>query len=312
MLDLRSTGERKAKSDERNALGVGLAGYRWRVAAMSVDLHTHSTYSDGTDDPAAVVGHAIAAGLSVMSLADHDTFEGIAEAEGAARGKIGFIPGIELSVEWEGRAMHLLAYWAGPEPSPLADALQEVRDSRATRNVEIVGVLRGMGIDITLDEVLAEAGHGVVGRPHIAAVLMGKGAVYSVAEAFDRYLANGRPAYRSRTRLMVADAVRLIRASGGVSVVAHHHTVADDADDFRDTFQAIAALGVDGVECHYPEYPPEMRTDLAAWANRLGLVPSGGSDYHGAYKPGLMVGAGRGDLMVPDETVARLEERRVR
>jgi len=277
---------------------------------MAVDLHTHSSYSDGSDHPADIVEQAVAAGLTAMSLSDHDTFEGIAEAEAAARGRITFVPGVELSVDWQGRAMHLLAYWAGPDPSPLADGLQVVRDSRVSRNVEIVDALREMGVPIQLDDVLEEAGHGVVGRPHIAAVLMRMGVVESVADAFDRYLANGRPAYRPRRRLTVDEAVRLAGESGGVTVVAHPHTVADDADDFRATFGAIADLGIDGVECHYPEYPPDLRRSLAAWANELGLVPSGGSDYHGTYKPGLSIGTGRGDLVVPDETVERLAARR--
>ncbi|OFW67433.1 MAG: hypothetical protein A2Z12_03225 [Actinobacteria bacterium RBG_16_68_21] len=279
---------------------------------MSVDLHTHSTYSDGSDDPARVVDHAVAAGLTAVALADHDNFEGIPEAAAAARGRVELIPGVEISVDWEGRAMHLLAYWVGTEPGPLEQALDAVRAGRANRNIEIVDILRGMGIDITVDEVLAQAGHGVAGRPHIAAVLMSHGVVESVAQAFDRYLASGRPAYRPRRRLPVDEAVILTRASGGVSVVAHPHTVADDESDFRGTFAAIAELGIDGVECHYPEYPTEMRSDLASWADRLDLVPSGGSDYHGTYKPGLVVGIGRGDLAVPDETVARLAERRNR
>lgn len=277
---------------------------------MPVDLHTHSTYSDGTDHPAVLIEHAVAAGLTALSLTDHDTFEGIAEEEAAARGRIDVIPGVELSVDWQGRAMHLLAYWSGPGPSPLADALHEVRGSRDTRNAEIVGVLQEQGVDISLEEVAGEAGHGVIGRPHIAAVLMHKGVVTSVAEAFDRYLAAGRPAYRPRRRLLVEDAVRLARESGGVTVVAHPHTIADDEADFRGTFATIAELGIDGVECHYSEYPTEMRADLAAWAEQLDLVPSGGSDYHGTYKPGIAVGIGRGDLMVPDETAARLAERR--
>jgi len=277
-----------------------------------IDLHTHSSYSDGTDHPATVVDHAVNAGLTAVALADHDTFEGIAEAETAARGRIAFIPGIELSVDWQGRTMHLLSYWAAPGSSPLADGLQDVRDSRANRNSEMVAALRGMGIEITLDEVLTEAGHGVAGRPHIAAVLMYKGAVDSIADAFEKYLATGRPAYRPRMRLLAEDAIRLTRESGGVTVVAHPHTVADAEDDFRGMFEKMAALGIDGVECHYPDYSPELRRDLAGWAERLGLVPSGGSDYHGAYKPGLAVGIGRGDLVVPDETVFRLQERRIR
>jgi predicted metal-dependent phosphoesterase TrpH len=282
----------------------------WKLEADVIDLHTHSNYSDGSDHPAVVVDRAVAAGLTVLSLADHDTFEGIPEAANAAEGRIGFIPGAELSVDWGGRAMHMLAYWAGPGPTPLADALQAIRDSRAARNQAIVVALQDLGIAITMDEVIVEAGHGVAGRPHIAAVLVDKGVVDSIASAFDRYLAAGRPAYRPRMRLGAPDAVRLTRESGGVTVVAHPHTVADHEEDFRATIVDIAELGVDGVECYYSEYPPELRRDLAGWTNRLGLVPTGGSDYHGTYKPGLSIGIGYGDLEVPDDVAERLEDRR--
>jgi len=277
---------------------------------VTVDLHTHSTYSDGTVSPTSVIDQAIAAGLSVVALTDHDGFEGLAEAADAASGAIDFIPGVELSVDWEGRAMHLLAYWVEDEPGPLQDALVAIRESRSSRNVEIVDALRAMGIPITLDEVLEESGHGVIGRPHIAAVLCRHGAAESVRDAFDRYLAAGRPAYRPRRRLLAAEAVLLARESGGVTAVAHPHTVADSEDGYRAVFNGVAALGVDGIECHYVEYAPDLRTTLAAWADDLGIVPTGGSDYHGAYKPGIEVGTGRGDLAVPDEVAERLAERR--
>jgi predicted metal-dependent phosphoesterase TrpH len=277
---------------------------------MPVDLHTHSTYSDGTESPTVVVGHAIEAGLTTVALTDHDGFEGLAEAASSAQGRIGFIPGVELSVDWGGRAMHLLVYWVENVPGPLQDALAEIRESRWTRNVEIVEALRAMGIAITLDEVLTEAGHGVIGRPHIAAVLCRHGAAETIADAFDRYLGAGRPAYRPRKRLSAADSVALARASGGVTSVAHPHSVADSADEYREVLEGVAALGVDGIECHYVEYEPSLRRRLAAWADDLGVVPTGGSDYHGAYKPGIAVGVGHGDLVVPGEVVERLAERR--
>ena len=277
---------------------------------MAVDLHTHSTYSDGTVSPTSVIERAAAAGLSAIALTDHDGFEGLAEASKAAAGVIDFVPGVELSVDWDGRAMHLLAYWVENASGPLQDALVDIRESRAARNVEIGDALREMGIPITLEEVLEESGHGVIGRPHIAAVLCRHGAATDVRDAFDRYLGTGRPAYRPRRRLQAEEAVRLAWESGAVTSVAHPHTVAESADGYRDVFEAVASLGIDGIECHYVDYAPDLRRTLAEWADDLGVVATGGSDYHGAYKPGIEVGVGRGDLMVPDEVVERLEERR--
>lgn len=277
---------------------------------MPIDLHTHSTYSDGTVSPSSIVERAVAAGLSAVALTDHDGFEGLAEAAGTASGRIGFIPGVELSVDWNGRAMHLLVYWVEDESGPLQDALAGIRDSRWTRNVEMIEALQALGIEITVEEVLEEAGHGVVGRPHIAAVLCRRGVTATNAEAFEQYLGSGGVVYRQRTRLLASDAVGLARASGGVTSVAHPHTVAESVDGYRELFEGVAALGVDGIECHYVEYEPDLRTRLAAWADDLDLVPTGGSDYHGAYKPGIEVGVGRGDLRVPDESLERLAERR--
>lgn len=277
---------------------------------MAVDLHTHSDHSDGSDPPATIVELAIGAGLTAVALTDHDGFFGLSEAAAAAHRRIRFVPGVEISVQWGERAAHLLVYWVDASPGPLQEALADVREGREERNRSMVAALGGLGIDIAYDEVLAEAGHGVVGRPHIAAVLVRKGVVDSVAEAFDAYLASGRPAYRPRRRLGITSAIDLARRSGGVPVIAHPHTIADSTEDFRPLFGELASLGVSGVECHYAEYPEETRGALARWAAESGLVATGGSDYHGTYKPGLAVGIGRGDLVVPNEVVAALEERR--
>lgn len=277
---------------------------------MAVDLHTHSTFSDGSDTPAQVVAGAMAVGLTAVALTDHDGIGGLVEARSSAAGRIDLIPGVELSVRWEGKAMHLLGYWVGDD-TPLAVELSRLQEGRALRNTEMIAALVGLGIDITEEEVALEAGpYGVTGRPHLAAVLVAKGVVDSIPQAFDMYLAPGRPAYRGRLRFEVAEAIDLIHRSGGVAVVAHPHTVADNEDGFRDLFEDAAALGVDGIECHYVQYSPPERVRLADHARRMGLVPTGGSDYHGSYKAGIQIGVGLGDLDVPDSVIEELRERR--
>ena len=276
---------------------------------MSVDLHLHSTYSDGTQEPNELVDRALAAGLTTMALTDHDGFEGIAEAAGAAAGQIGFIPGVELSIDWDGPGLHMLAWWVD-SGSPLDRELVAVRESRQRRNVEIIAALNEMGHPVTVEQVERISEKGVIGRPHIARALIEHGVVSSVSEAFEQLLGSGKPAYRGRQRLTIARAVALVRESGGVTAVAHPHTVANDAGGFAGAFRRFAELGVDGVECWYPEYPPEQRTDMAAMARRYGLVPTGGSDCHGINKPGIEVGVGKGDLAVPDEVVEELGAKR--
>jgi predicted metal-dependent phosphoesterase TrpH len=272
---------------------------------MPVDLHTHSLHSDGTDTPTRIVEAAAAAGLTAVALTDHDTLGGIAEASAAAAGAgIRLVPGVELSVDWPTGTMHMLAYFLAPVQGPLQDRLGALRRGREERNVRIVDRLAALGLHVSYDEVRAEAGrHGVVGRPHIAAVLVAKGHVPDISAAFDRYLAKGRPAYEPRMRLGAVEAVRLARASGAVPVVAHPHTIAVAAGDYRAAFVELAAAGLGGIEAHYAEYPVETRLHLADLAASLGLAATGGSDYHGEYKPGLRVGSGRGDLVVPDSAL---------
>lgn len=268
---------------------------------MAVDLHTHSRVSDGSDPPERIVDLAAELRLKAVALMDHDILDGIPAARARAE-EVGipFVPGTELSVEWPTGRMHMLAYFIEPGPGPLQDRLQGLRDGRRARNRLIVEALQGLGIDITGEEVAAEAGEGAIGRPHIAAVLVRKGVVATIAGAFDRYLADGRPAYRPRPRLGAAEAARLTGESGGVAVVAHPHTVAGDSEGFAAAFEQFADAGIAGIECHYSEYAPELRQRLASLAGRYGFIATGGSDYHGTYKPDLRLGTGRGDLAVPD------------
>ncbi len=277
---------------------------------MPVDLHTHSTESDGSDPPESVVRRAIDAGLSAIALTDHDTLDGI-EAAAAAAGRLDLVPGIELSVDWEPGTMHMLCYFLDPaRPGPLQERLAEVQSARASRNHAMVAKLQQLGIDVSWDEVAAEACTGIVGRPHIAAVLVAKGHAQSIPDAFDRYLAHSRPAYVDRFRLGWQEAARLAAAEGAVPVVAHPHTLGVGAEEYAAAFTELARGGVMGIEAHYGEYTPEVRSHLAALAARLGMVATGGSDYHGSYKPLIMLGKGRGDLVVPDEALASLRTAR--
>jgi 3',5'-nucleoside bisphosphate phosphatase len=276
-----------------------------------IDLHTHSKASDGSDAPAALVALAARAGLSALALTDHDTVEGLTEARAAAAEfGVRLIQGCELSCEVGSATMHLLVYFLADGPGPLQDRLAGLQAARADRNRRIVDVLQRHGLDVTLDEILSEAGGGSVGRPHVAGVLLRKGYVASVQEAFDLWLAKGRPAYLDRERLLPSEAIALAHASGAVAVLAHPTSVCPEGPELERFVAGLAADGLDGVECEYGRYAPDLRARLRGMAERLGLAVTGGSDYHGRYKPDLALGTGLGDLAVPDELLDALEERR--
>lgn len=275
---------------------------------MPVDLHTHSKASDGSETPARVVELAAEAGLSALGLTDHDTLEGIPEAaEAAEAAGIELIPGTELSLQYDKGGMHLLVLWLEPDSGPLQDRLASLRDGRDGRNASIVERLTELGMPITLEEVEEEAGGGSVGRPHVAAVMLRKGYVTSLQDAFDLWLATGKPAYVGRPRLGPEEAIRLARESGSVPVLAHPHTLAiDRAQEMAQLLDRLTGAGLVGLEANYSAYHRHEREGYAHLARRFGLVPSGGSDYHGDYKPGLDLGVGFGDLSVPESTLEEL------
>lgn len=278
---------------------------------MAVDLHLHSNCSDGSLTPEEIVAGAVAAGLTGMALTDHDTLEGLAiAAETARQTSVRFVGGTELSVLWHEQSMHMLVYFLDPKPGPLQDRLEELRQSRRQRNYQIANKLQELGLDITIEEVTMEAGGGVIGRPHFAGVMIGKGYVANVPEAFDRYLATGRPGYVGRKRLTAEEAIRLSRESGAVPVIAHPHTLSLRAEEFATGFSDLVGIGLGGIEAYYGEYTPAMRSRIAVICSDLGIVATGGSDYHGRYKPHLAIGTGKGDLRVPDEALEALLQAR--
>ena len=277
-----------------------------------IDLHTHSTVSDGSDPPERIPELAAAAGCTAVALTDHDRLDGVAAAAAAAAALgIDFVAGCELSCEFPG-TMHVLVYWLEPGSGPLQDELGRLQRARETRNRRLADRLAGHGLPITYDEMLAEApGDGVgVGRPHVAAILVRKGVVGSIQEAFDTWLAKGQPGYVDRERLSPADALGLARASGGVPVLAHPLSLDLEGEALEAAVAELVDHGLAGLEAVYGRYSPEDRAGLADLAKRLDLVVTGGSDYHGTYKPDLQVGTGRGDLAVDDSALTALASRR--
>ncbi len=275
---------------------------------MAIDLHAHSTASDGSESPTRVVEIAAETGLSALALTDHDTQEGLAEArEAASETDLEIIPGTELSLEIDKGGMHLLVLWLEPGEGPLQNRLQELQDGRSGRNEVILDLLAAHGMPITMGEVETEAGGGSMGRPHIAAVMMQKGYVESIQEAFDVWLATGKPAYAGRPRLEVEEAIGLARDSGAVPVLAHPHTLEiNRASEMSETLGRLRRAGLVGLEAIYSSYQRHERDGYADLARRFDLVPTGGSDYHGSYKPGLELGTGYGDLVVPESILENL------
>lgn len=276
---------------------------------MAVDLHLHSNFSDGSATPSEIVELAVATGLMGIALTDHDILEGIPEARAAAEANdLEFIAGVEMSVDWQGSAMHLLVYFLEDEEGPLQNKLVAVREGRASRNIQIISALQANGIDITMAEVASVAGEGSMGRPHFAKVLVDKGVVTTMSEAFNNWLGTGQPGYVARTRLDAFEAVELARQSGAVPVIAHPHTLGLDATDYAHAFRELTDAGLGGIEAYYTDYSQDLREHVAQICTDLGIAATGGSDFHGTYKPDIKVGIGLGDLSVSDLAFQHLLE----
>ncbi len=272
-----------------------------------IDLHTHTTASDGTLSPTEVARLAAKKGLVAFAVTDHDTLAGVtsAMAEGARLG-VDVITGVEISLDYKGPKvdgrsawMHLLVYHL-PLNGPLARELHDLQKWRAERNVRIIAKLCDLGLNMTLDEVAAASGGGQIGRPHFATVMLDKGYVKTRQEAFDRYLAKGTPAYEDKRRLAPEDALSRARAEGAVPVIAHPYSLGLSGDALRERVTHWRDQGLCGLEVIYPEHGPELREQLTALADDLGLIVTGGSDFHGDNKPGIELGSGRnGNVTVP-------------
>ncbi|MEN8238852.1 MAG: PHP domain-containing protein [Actinomycetota bacterium] len=273
---------------------------------MKADLHLHSDASDGTDSPADLMSLVAHAGLEGAALMDHDTLSGIDAARREADNLgIAFIPGTELSVDHEsddgsGIKIHMLAYGVEPGGGPLQDKLEWLRQGRNERNPKIIEKLRDLDYDISIDDVYEQARGTAVGRPHIADALIAKGYFTDRNQVFDGLLNDGGAAYVERSRLTATEAIELTTASGGVTVIAHPLTMNLHGDPFIEVLRDLIAIGLVGIEAHHPLHDVALRGRLSELAVDMGLIATGGSDYHGAGKTGYSVGTGTGDLRVPD------------
>jgi predicted metal-dependent phosphoesterase TrpH len=274
-----------------------------------IDLHTHSRFSDGSATPTEVIDLAVEAGLKAIALTDHDGLAGLAEAENRAKAAgIDFVRGCEVSASFQPGSLHLLCYFV-PAEGALPRKLADLRAERERRNEKLLDLIASLGFPITREELELEAGSDVIGRPHFAAVLIRHGAVSSVEEAFQRFLAKGAPAHVEREHVDPTEILEVASQSGALTSIAHPMTLGLEPRELERLLDDFASSGVDGMECYYSSYDEDLQRDLTAMARRHGLVPTGGSDFHGTFKPGLHVGTGRGELCVPDEVLDELRAR---
>jgi 3',5'-nucleoside bisphosphate phosphatase len=278
-----------------------------------IDLHAHTTASDGDQSPTALVWWAKCVGLSAIAVTDHDTTGGIAEAtEAGKKYGIEVVPGIELSAEIESPAQcHILGYFVDPNHAPLQSRLQWVLDARDNRNAHIAEKIQAHGFEVTLAEVEAAAGGDVVARPHFARVLLNKGYVGSMQEAFDRYLARGGLFYVDRVRLQPDEAIALIHGAGGVAILAHPNNLKKDEAETEAYIAALQSMGLNGIEARYNLHSEADTARYLAQAKRLGLLTSGGSDFHGpTVKEKVYLGHVEGSQPAPEALLEALRAAR--
>jgi hypothetical protein len=274
-----------------------------------IDLHAHTTFSDGSLTPTELVEEATALGLTAVAVTDHDTVDGLPEALAAGeRLGIRVVPGVEINLEHERVTMDVLGYFLGGGPSKeLKAELAELRLYRDERNARILERLAELGYALEPYDLAAAAENGAVGRPHIGEALVRRGYAGSITEAFERFLRRGAPAWVDRRRLSLGAAMRLLRASGGLPVLAHPGIIHTDAAGLEHIVRDAARLGLAGIECFYPLHDEATVARCLALADKYALAATGGSDFHGSVKPDAHLGIGSAGLPLPDELLANLE-----
>jgi predicted metal-dependent phosphoesterase TrpH len=275
-----------------------------------VDLHTHTTASDGSLTPTELVAEAAALAMETIAITDHDTLAGLAEGVSAGgRYQVEVIPGVEINTDVPGGEVHILGYFVDPDDADLNAELNRLREGRVGRARRMVEKLQALGAPITWERVQAIAGEASVGRPHVAQALVEAGFVASAREAFERYIGREGPAYVERLRMTPAEATMIIARARGVPVLAHPEPIGAAAEfgpslDWEALLPELVRAGLRGLEAYYTGYPATVTERLLALARRFGLIVTGGSDYHG---PGRLAGATLGGVYVPPKTVRRLK-----
>ena len=257
-----------------------------------IDLHVHTTCSDGTLTPAQVVALASDRGLRALAVTDHDTVNGVAAAsEEGARTGVEVIAGLEISVQWDRGILHILGYFVNPDHPRLLDVLDFLRRGRDARTPKMVEKLRKLDVPISVEEVEIEAKGGIVGRPHLANVLLRKGLVRHRQEAFDRYLKKGAPAYVEKIKLPPFQAIEAILDAGGIPVMAHPYSLeVGTSNGLEAVLEDLIPLGLRGIEVYYPRHTKEQTQAFLDIAKKKDLLITGGTDFHGANKPDVELG----------------------
>ena len=274
-----------------------------------VDLHIHTSASDGTHTPEEIVNLAQKQGLKAIAITDHDTIEGNEEAIKAGT-KVGLevIPGVEISVDWDKRPIHILGYYINWRNEKFASELQNLIKFREERNPQIIEKLNSLGLTISYDDVRMAAGEGTIGRPHFAQVIIEKGYVKNGDEAFRKYLQRGAPAYVDKKRLTPQKGIQLIKHAGGIAVLAHPFTIEGINNEEMEQFILhFKDIGIDGVEVFYSGHSAEQTLQLQAIAKKHNLLMTGGTDFHGEQKPKIHIGKGFGEMQVPYELVIKMK-----
>jgi predicted metal-dependent phosphoesterase TrpH/phosphoglycolate phosphatase-like HAD superfamily hydrolase len=273
----------------------------------AVDFHTHSTFSDGTFTPTELINHAVKVGLSAIALTDHDTVNGVEEAIEASKNKaIEFIPGIEFSVA-DGTEIHIIGLFIDHKNKTLLDIIQKTRSQREVRMKGVIEKLQKLGFKITYEEAQKLAGGDFVGRAHIAHILMDKGYVSTVKEAFDKYIGLNKPCYVEKKEITPKDAITAIRSAGGLAFLAHLHQTKFDFQKLDKLLEELKGYGLNGIEGYYTEYTNEHIKDFRTLAQKHGLFYSGGSDFHGSMKPTVKLRSGYYDLHIPYSILTTLK-----
>ncbi len=278
-----------------------------------IDLHMHSIFSDGTQTPEDLVKEALRQNLSAVALTDHDTVKGVPRflKAGKAAG-IRALAGVEVSTSYSPGEMHVLGYCIDHRDAFFATQLEWIRRARQSRNEEILHKLHGLGMHLNWEEIRSFAGDQVIGRPHFAQAMVARGYVRNTKEAFSRWLARGCPAYARRRTVSPEEALEIIRDAGGVPVLAHPFTLNANRVELRRVIHDLKDMGLGGIEAYYPQHGADQTREYLKLAGDFGLVPTGGTDFHGAMTPDLTMGRGFGSLRVPDDIVDRLLAQKMR
>ena len=274
-----------------------------------IDLHTHTVCSDGSMTPKELVEHAKNSGLTAVAIADHDTADGVNDALEVGKNiGIEVIPAIELSAKSDTET-HILGYFIDPDSAVLKSAVDYIRDVRTQRIGETCEMLKKHGIDVTLDEVKAIAGGGILCRAHIGKIMTEKGYSESPKAAFNKWLNVGCPCYSESQALSDIEAIDLIRKAGGDAYLAHLHLTKKPADELDKFARHLANAGLTGIEGYYTDYTSVHEREYSSLAKKYGLKISGGTDFHGSFKPHISIGRGLGNLEIPYSVLNEMKNR---